>query len=119
MFRNIFAVSIGIVLTVSLVAPFDARQTATRVSGTITAIEGDHIQIKDQAGKPVIVMLQKTTRYLKSEKGATKAELKVGTRVVIEVRMDDQMKMLAAEEVTISTNDARPGPSETDSTKAR
>ena len=78
-----------------------AHGNATHLTGTITAIEGDHIQIKDQAGKPVIVMLQKTTKFIKSEKAATKADLKVGTRILIDAKMDDKMKMYAAEEVHI------------------
>src|SRR5688572_12311575 len=71
------------------------------LTGTITAIEGDHIQIKDQAGKSVMVMLGKTTKYLKSEKPSTKAELKVGVRVLIDAKMDEKMKMYAAEEIQI------------------
>jgi hypothetical protein len=78
-----------------------AHGTADHLTGTITTIDGDHIQIKDQAGKTVIVMLGKTTKYLKSEKASTKAELKVGTRVVIDAKMDAKMKMYAAEEIRI------------------
>ena len=78
-----------------------AHGDATHLTGTITAIEGDHIQIKDQAGKTVMVMLGKTTKYLKSEKPSTKAELKVGTRVLIDAKMDEKMKMYAAEEIKI------------------
>jgi len=116
MFRKIFVVLLGvIVLAVSL----HARQSPMRINGTVTAIEGDHVQIKDQAGKTTIVMLQKGTRYFKAEKNATKAELKVGTRVVIEVKMDDKMKMYAAEEVTISTADTKSAPPATDEKKTR
>jgi hypothetical protein len=68
-----------------------AHGDATHLTGTITQIEGDHVQIKDQAGKLVIVMLQKTTKFLKSAKAATKADLKVGTRVLIDAKMDDKM----------------------------
>jgi hypothetical protein len=79
-----------------------AHGDATHLTGTITKIEGDHIQIKDLAGKFVIVMLGKTTKYLKAEKKpSTKADLKVGTRVLIDAKMDTKMKMYAAEEVTI------------------
>jgi hypothetical protein len=99
MLTKIFIVLSGVAL---LVVPFHAQQ-ATPITGTITAIEGNHIEIKDQAGKPVIVMLDKNTRYVKSDKAATKSELKVGTVVVIDVKMDDKMKMLAAKEVTIRT----------------
>jgi len=86
-----------------------AHGDATHLVGTITAIEGDHIQIKDQAGKAVMVMLLKTTKYLKSDKPSTKAELKVGTRVLIDAKMDEKMKMYAAEEVSIGvTETAKP-----------
>jgi hypothetical protein len=78
-----------------------AHGTADHLTGTVTTIDGDHIQIKDQAGKTVIVMLGKTTKYLKSEKPSTKAELKVGSRVVIDAKMDTKMKMYAAEEIRI------------------
>ncbi len=89
-----------------------AHGDATHLTGTITAIEGDHIQIKDQAGKAVMVMLSKTTKYLKSEKPSTKAELKVGTRVLIDAEMDEKMKMYAAEEINIGVTApaAKPAP---------
>ena len=74
---------------------------ATHLTGTITAIEGDHIQIKDQQGKSIMVMLGKTTRYLKADKVLTKSELKVGTGVLIHAKMDEKMEMYAAEAVTI------------------
>jgi len=97
----------------------DAQGNQTRIMGTIAAIEGDHIQIKDQAGKQVIVMLEKNTKYSRSEKPATKAELKVGTRVTVDARMDEKMKMYAASEVVISvTETAKPAP-KTESPAAR
>jgi hypothetical protein len=83
-----------------------AHGGATHLTGTITAIEGDHVQIKDQAGKSVMVMLGKTTKYLKSDKASTKAELKVGTRVLIDAKMDEKMKMYAAEEINIGVTEA-------------
>jgi len=78
-----------------------AHGDATHLTGTITAIEGDHIQIKDQQGKSVMVMLEKATKYLKADKASTKAELKVGARVLIDAKMDEKMKMYSAEEITI------------------
>jgi hypothetical protein len=83
-----------------------AHGDATHITGTITKIDGDHIAIKDLAGKSVIVMLLKTTKYLKAEKPSKKAELKVGTRVLIDAKMDTKMKMYAAEEVTIGVTTA-------------
>jgi hypothetical protein len=96
-----------------------AHGDATHLTGTITKIEGDHIEIKDLAGKPVVVMLLKTTKYLKSEKKpSTKAELKVGTRVLIDAKMDAKMKMYAAEEVTIGVT-APPAAAKPAATKAK
>jgi len=103
MYKRFIAAFAAFVLSAVLV---HAHGTATHITGTITAIEGDHIQIKDQAGKPVMVMLGKTTKYLKSEKASTKAELKVGTRVVIDAQMDKKMNMYAAEEVRIGVTEA-------------
>jgi Domain of unknown function (DUF5666) len=117
MFKRL--VSILAMFTVSATLTF-AHGDATHLTGTITAIEGDHIQIKDQAGKPVLVMLQKTTKFLKSNKPATKADLKVGTRVLIDAKMDEKMKMYAAEEVSIGiTEPAKPAPANTGATKTR
>jgi hypothetical protein len=80
------------------------------LTGTITAIEGDHIQIKDQAGKSVMVMVVKTTKYLKDEKASTKADLKVGTRILVDAKMDEKMKMYSAEEIHIGVADKAPAP---------
>jgi len=104
-------------MSVSLVY---AHGDATHITGTITAIEGDHIQVKDQAGKTVMVMLEKTTKYLKSKAPATKADLKVGTRVLIDAKMDEKMKMFAAEEVSIGiTEAAKPDTAKTGTSKAK
>jgi Domain of unknown function (DUF5666) len=115
--RRLFIIVAAAALSVNLVY---AHGDATHITGTITAIEGDHIQIKDQAGKTVVVMLQKTTKYLKSKSPSTRAELKVGTRVLIDAKMDEKMKMFAAEEVTIGVTDAaKPDAAKTGTTKAK
>jgi hypothetical protein len=103
----------SIVCLVTLSAAFAlAHGDATHLTGTITAIEGDHIQLKDQAGKTVVVMLQQTTKYLKSKEPAARADLKVGTRVLIDAKMDEKMKMYAAEEISIGiTESAKPAAS--------
>ena len=88
--RRLFIILAMAAMSVSLVY---AHGDATHITGTITAIEGDHIQVKDQAGKTVMVMLEKTTKYLKSKAPATKADLKVGTRVLIDAKMDEKMKI--------------------------
>ena len=100
--KRLLVLLAAFVLSASLVY---AHGGADHLQGTITAIEGDHIQIKDQAGKPVMVMLGKTTKYLKDDKSSTKAELKVGIRVLIDAKMDEKMKMYSAEEIRIGVAD--------------
>jgi hypothetical protein len=69
--------------------------------GTVKAIEGNHVTVQLQNGKTEMVMLQKTTKYLTGSKAAKAEDMRVGTRVVIDAKMDQKMKMYAAEEVRI------------------
>ena len=71
------------------------------VLGTVTAVGKDTVTIKDKAGKTVVIMLEKNTKYLINKKAATIADLKVGSRVSIDAHTDEKMKMLSAEEVEI------------------
>ena len=71
------------------------------VLGTVTAVGKDTVTIKDKAGKTVVIMLEKNTKYLINKKAATLADLKVGSRVSIDAHNDEKMKMLSAEEVEI------------------
>ena len=69
--------------------------------GTVTAVGADSITIKDKAGKSVVVMLEKATKYLKDKKAAAMGDIQVGARVVIDAHMDAKTKKYAAEEVQI------------------
>ena len=71
------------------------------VLGTVTAVGKDTVTIKDKAGKTVVIMLEKNTKYLINKKAATIADLKVGSRVSIDAHNDEKMKMLSAEEIEI------------------
>src|SRR5215510_2252634 len=78
-----------------------AHGNATHLMGTVTAVGKDTVTIQDKDGKSVVVMLGKTTKYLKDKKPASAADLKVGTRVVIDAQMDQKMKMYSAEEIQL------------------
>lgn len=78
-----------------------AHGNATHIMGTITANDGTHVTVRTQDGKSETVMLQKTTKYLNGSKAAAAGDLKVGTRVVIDAKMDAKMKMYMAEEVRV------------------
>ena len=73
----------------------------THIMGTVTAIEGDHVTVKTQDGKSEMVMLGKTTKYFIDKKSAKAADMKVGSRVVVDAKMDTKMKMYSALEVKI------------------
>ena len=78
------------------------------IMGTITAVGNDSFTIKDKTDKPIVIMLEKSTKYMKSDKPVKKDELKPGVRVIIDAHMDTKMKMYAAEEVIIGTAPAAP-----------
>ncbi len=71
------------------------------IMGTVTAVTNDTLTIKDKDNKPVVIMLDKGTKYVMNEKPAKKTDLKAGVRVVIDAHMDTKMKMYSAEEVSI------------------
>src|SRR3982751_6510020 len=73
------------------------------IMGTVTAVAADTVTIKDKDNKPVVIMLEKTTKYLLDSKPGKKTDLKVGARVVIDAHMDTKMKMYNAEEISIGT----------------
>ena len=80
-----------------------AHGNATHLMGTVTALGKDTVTIQDKDGKTVVVMLEKTTKYLKTKKPVTLDELKIGSRVVIDAQMNEKMKMYSAEEIQIGT----------------
>jgi hypothetical protein len=73
------------------------------IMGTVTAVTNDTFTVQGKDNKPVVIMLEKATKYLVNDKPAKKSDLKVGVRVVIDAHMDTKMKMYSAEEVNIGT----------------
>jgi hypothetical protein len=73
----------------------------THLIGTVTVVNGDHVSIKDTAGKSIMVMTHKDTKYLKDDKPVASGELKTGVRVVIDAKMDAAMKMYKADQIKI------------------
>jgi len=98
MSKKLLACSFTILIAAAVVF---AHGDATHVMGTVSAIQGDHVTVKLQDGKTQMVMFDKSTKYLNGEKKAKKEDVKVGTRVVIDAKMDEKMKMFLASEVRI------------------
>ena len=89
-------------LTIAVFAALSfAHGDATHIIGTVTAVDNSHVSVKTQDGKTEMVMLQRTTKFMNGSKSATVADLKAGTRVVIDAKMDEKMKMFTAQEVKI------------------
>jgi hypothetical protein len=93
--------AVGLMVVMFATGMLLAHGDYTHLMGTVTAVNGDHVSIKDQAGKSIMVMTHKATKYLKDDKPVTPAELKVGVRVVFDAKMDAAMKMYKADEVKI------------------
>ena len=98
MFKKLIICSFTFLLSAGLLL---AHGNATHLMGTVTAVGKDTVTIQDKDGKSVVVMLEKTTKFLKNKKPTTIDEMKIGTRVVIDAEMNQKMKMYAAEEVQL------------------
>ena len=103
MFKKILVSALTILFFVGMLL---AHGNATHLMGTVTAVDKDTVTIQDKDGKSVKVMLEKGTKYFKSKKPATAADMKVGTRIMIDAEMDQKMKMYSAEEINLGVTEA-------------
>lgn len=69
--------------------PVFAHGGNTHIMGTVAALDGKNVVVKDRDGKSVSVRVTKDTRYEKGEAPAAAADLNVGERVVIDVTGKD------------------------------
>ena len=77
-----------------------AHGSGQHVLGTVTAIDGTHIEVKTQKGKMVSVMLTKQTHFKAKDNPSSTEPPAIGDRVVIEATKDK--KTLTATEVHYS-----------------
>ena len=78
-----------------------------KVMGTVTAIDGQHLDVKTTDGKTVSVMLNDKTTYMHGKmKMADGKMLKAGDRVVIEV--EGEGKMMTAKSVQMGVAEPKP-----------
>ena len=97
-----FKQSIAAFAIVLMVSGLLIAQVPTKLTGTVTAVTTDVVTIKDKDGKSTMIMLDKATKYVKDKKAATTADVKVGTSVTIEAKMDTVMKMYTAQQVEVA-----------------
>jgi hypothetical protein len=98
MFKRFVICTVAVLMSVGLLWAHDGNE---HIMGTVSSINGDHVMIKTLDGKSEMVMLGKTTKYLIDKKAAKLTDIKVGSRVVVDAKMDPKMKMYSALEVQI------------------
>ena len=64
---------------------------AHRVMGTVSSIDGNHVMVKTQDGKTVMVMLEGKTKITQGKTVLAASALKVGDRLVAEGAEDKGM----------------------------
>lgn len=107
MFKGIAVSSAVLLLSAGFVF---AQSNGSRLSGAVTAVKPDMVTVKTQDGKSESVMLEKNTKYMKGQKQANSADLKVGENVTINTKMDAKSKKYFAEEVTLDGKQSKAKP---------
>lgn len=82
-------------------SPAWAHGSGQHVLGTVTAIDGSHIEVKTPKGAMVSVKVTKQTRFKEKGNPASRELPVIGDRVVIEATKD--AKTLTATEVNYSS----------------
>ncbi len=72
-------------LTSGLALAHEGRKHASHLMGTVTAMTAKQIEIRTKDGKTVQVPLTAGTKYLQGTRKATKANVKKGMRVILEL----------------------------------
>ena len=100
--RNAFARLAALALLLSPLAA-TAHEGHDHITGTVTKVQADRIEVKAMGGASHDVALTKATIYTKGKAAATKADVKPGVRVVVDAT--ETKGGLEAKEVRMSVED--------------
>lgn len=78
-----------------------------KIMGTVSAINGNHLEVKATDGKLVTVTLNETTSIVREKAKLTAADIKVGDRVVIvatQSKTSDGKAEWIAKQIRLGTN---------------
>ena len=64
---------------------------AHKVMGTVSALQGNRVELKTPEGKTVTVILNEKTKYARGRQKADATAVKVGERIVAEVASEKDM----------------------------
>jgi hypothetical protein len=96
-------VAIALVATLSVPAVIRAHGGHLhKALGTISSIQGEHVEIKTTDGKMLTVMLDKKTTFTRGKEKLDATALKVGERISVDY-MEEKNKMLMAHAIKLST----------------
>jgi hypothetical protein len=80
-----------------------------RLMGTVAAIQGERLQVKETTGKMSEVVLNDKTRILRGTTAQTAADIKPGDRIVVtmaESKDEEGKALLTAKEIRLGTSQA-------------
>lgn len=94
-FASLFALSLAALSPLGLHAH---EGHAHKLMGTVTAVHAEmkHVEMKTNDGKAAAFYVTDSTKYLKGKTPASLADLKPGTRVVVEAKQTGE-RMIASE----------------------
>jgi hypothetical protein len=74
--------------------------------GTISSIQGEHVEIKTTDGKTLTIMLDKKTTFTRGKEKLDATALKVGERISVDY-MEEKNKMMMAHAIKLATTSAK------------
>lgn len=89
-------------------APVFAHEAHIHIMGTVTVLDADHVGVKTMDGATASILLTDDTKYRRGKMAASRADLKIGDRVVAEVIKGGDK--LVASEVRFSSIGEKKGP---------
>ena len=84
----------GVVLAAALAMPIAARAHeghVHKVMGTVSALQGNRVELKTPAGKTVTVLLNEKTKFARGRQRVDATAVKIGERIVAEVASEKDM----------------------------
>jgi hypothetical protein len=90
---------VGVALLVVLAVPVAAWAHgghAHKVMGTVSSVQGNHVQVKTTDGKIVMVMLDQKTAITRGKAKLDATALKIGERVSVDYMQEKDMNMAKA-----------------------
>ena len=96
----------AIVMMAAVILPFSVRAHEGHMHkalGTISAVQGEHVQLKTTDGKALTVMLDKTTEITRGKDKVDATALKVGERISVDYMEENKMMMAQAIKLGVTT----------------